>query len=86
VEDRCLAREFYPKAVMAFMTKESSPYSEKLQFAKKEDTGFTDKTIVSKQTLEKMQKMKQAMIEKDKKLGGVAEMKGESAAGATGKK
>lgn len=33
-----------------------------------------------------MQKMKQAMIEKDKKLGGVAEMKGESAAGATGKK
>lgn len=63
VED---ARKFYPQAVMAHMMKKPSPYAEKLQFAAKSNTGFPDKTIVSKQMQEKAKQMKQAMMEKEK--------------------
>jgi hypothetical protein len=65
------AREFYPKAVMAHMQKESSPYAEKLQFSPQRGTADADKTTVSKDMIEKAEAMKRAMMkEVDAAAGG----------------
>jgi hypothetical protein len=56
------AREFYPKAVMAHMQKESSPYAEKLQFGPQRGTADPDKTTVGKDMIEKAEAIKQAMM------------------------
>lgn len=61
------AREFYPKAVMAHMRKQSSPYAEKLQFGPQPNTAFRDETTVPKEMVKQAEEIKQAMMkEKDK--------------------
>ena len=74
VED---ARAFYPKAMMAHLTKQPTPYTQKLQFAAKGNAADPDKTIVSPDMVKKAEAIKQAMMKEDEK-------KGEAAAGATG--
>lgn len=69
VED---ARAFYPKAVMAKLMKQSSPYTEKLQFAAKGNTADPDKTTVSPDMVKKAEEMKQAMMKEDQEKGGAA--------------
>jgi hypothetical protein len=69
VED---ARQFYPKALMAHMQKQSSPYTEKLQFAARGDKGFRDQTIVSKDEMQQAMKLKKAIVEKDLQQAGLA--------------
>jgi len=65
------AREFYPKAVMAHMQKQSAPYAEKLQFAAQRDTADPDKTTVPQDMVKKAEEIKQAMMkEKGAAAGG----------------
>lgn len=65
------AREFYPKAVMAHMQKQSSPYAEKLQFEPQRNTADRDKTTVPQELVKKAEEIKQAMMkQKDAAAGG----------------
>jgi hypothetical protein len=69
VED---ARAFYPKAVMAHLSKQPTPYTQKLQFAGKGNTADPDKTTVSQDMVKKAEQMKQAMMKEDQDKGAAA--------------
>ncbi|MGQ0752110.1 MAG: hypothetical protein ACT4PS_16380 [Betaproteobacteria bacterium] len=82
VED---ARAFYPKAVMAHLQKEPSPYTQKLAFTPPTKAGFSDKPVVSQAMIDKAEKLKQAMIAQDKQKGGIAD-RAPAAGGPAGKR
>jgi len=63
------AREHYPKAVMAHMQKQPSPYAEKLQSSAQRGTADPDKTTVSKDMVQKAEEMKQAMMKEKEGAG-----------------
>jgi hypothetical protein len=69
VED---ARDFYPKAVMAHMQKQPSPYAEKLQFGPQRNTAFRDETTVPKELVKQAEELKQAMMKEKEKPGAAA--------------
>lgn len=63
------AREQYADLVIKKMTtKEAVPYAEKLAFEPPKSAGFSDKTTISQEVLQKVKQQKQAMM--DKVLGG----------------
>lgn len=60
------ARAFYPKAVMAHLEKNPTPYTQKLQFSTKGRTADPDKTTISKEMLQKATELKKAMMAEEK--------------------
>jgi hypothetical protein len=72
------ARDFYPKALVAHLEKQSSPYAEKLQFAPQKSSAFPDQTTVSQDMVQKAMKIKQAMAKE-------LEQKAGASAGSSGK-
>jgi len=56
------AREFYPKAIMAHLQQQSSPYAEKLQFKPMDNSAFADKQTVSEKMAKMAEELKKEMM------------------------
>ena len=80
VED---ARQFYPKALMAQMEKQPTPYTQRLQF-REQQTAARDRTIVGPIDLAKAMKLKHEMTQEDLAKVGLSEGGGAAAGSSSG--
>lgn len=69
VED---ARDFYPKAVIAHLEKQPTPYTQKLMFSAEGKTADPGETTISKADLEKVTQLKKAMMAEQQEEARIA--------------